>query len=172
MRTKAAAFFAALALPLVAVHAQSNPCAQSCFIVYDWGSGGNPPDIDRMFGSPAAMEVSFAKALTDAGWRIVSGTGNSAMVITLRPVVQNRVSCDTMAGTNTDLSCHTVGRAIASFVSNDSSMKAPNRVEVVARCSDPKNYPTFQQFGQYAGEMIVFQMAGGKGARPTVKCRI
>ena len=172
MRTRVATLLALLVLPLAAARAQSTPCGQSCSIVFDWGNGGNPPEIDRMYGAPSAMESAFVKVLTDAGWHIVPGTSSSSMIVTLRPVPANRVRCETMSGTNTDLSCHTVERATASFVSNDTSVKAPNRVDIIPRCSDPKAYPTFAQFGQFAGEMLVYQMAGGKGARPSIKCRV
>jgi hypothetical protein len=172
MRTRLAALLTVLALPVATLRAQdANPCGQACSIVFDWGNGGSPPDIDRIYGSPAAMESAFTKALTDAGWHITSATAGSSMTITVRPTVANRVRCESMSGTNTDMSCHTVERATATFVSNDSSVKAPKRVEAISRCSDPKAYPSFPQFGQFAGEMVAYQVAGGKGQRPSVKCR-
>jgi hypothetical protein len=172
MRTSIAVLVSVFALPLASARAQATPCGQSCAIVFDWGNGGNPPDIDRMYGAPSAMESAFVKALNDAGWHITMGTSSSSMILTLRPVTANRVRCETMSGTNTDMSCHTVERATASFVSNDTSLKAPNRVDIIPRCSDPKAYPTFAQFGQFAGELLAYQMAGGKGSRPSIKCRV
>jgi hypothetical protein len=172
MRTRIAALLVALALPFAVVRAQSNPCGQSCFLVFDWGNGGSPPDVDRMYGAPTSMESMLAKALSDAGWHIATGATGASMIVTIRPSVQNRVRCDSMGGTNVDMSCHTVSRAIATFVSNDTSVKAPSRVDVVSRCSDPQAYPSFPQFGQFAGETVAFQVAGGKGTRPTLKCRL
>ncbi|HEY4307146.1 MAG TPA: hypothetical protein VGM82_21935 [Gemmatimonadaceae bacterium] len=172
MRSRVATLSALIALPIAAARAQSTPCGQSCSIVFDWGSGGTQPDIDRIYGAPSSMESAFAKALSDAGWNVVDTTSNASLIITVRPVVQNRVRCDTMGGTNVDMSCHAATRGVAVFVSNDTSLKAPSRVEIIPRCSDPLAYPTFAQFGEFAGQMVVFQVAGGKGARPTIKCRL
>lgn len=158
-----------------ASQAQSGLCAQAaCGVVFDWGNGGPPPDVDEIYGSPSALEKAFVKALDDAGWRTAPGSASASasMTIMLRVTPQNRVRCDRVDGTNPDLSCHTVQRAVASFASSDSTVKAPNRIEVLARCAEAKNYPTFSQFGQYAAEMLVFQLEkGGKGSRPSLKCR-
>jgi hypothetical protein len=163
----------AAAIPLTASRAQGNPCAQvTCGVAFDWGNGGPPPDVDEVYGSPSALEKTFVMALNDAGWRVTPGSTSAAMTITLRLTAQNRVRCDRVDGTNPDLSCHTVERGAASFASSDSTVKLPKRIEVLARCSEAKNYPTFSQFGQYAGEMLVFQLEkGGKGSRPILKCR-
>jgi hypothetical protein len=172
MRTRIAALGAILSLsiPFATATAQANPCAAGgCGIVFDWGNGGAPPDVDRYYGSPDAMEAAFVKALNDAGWRVMPG---SAMTITLRLTPQNGVICDAMEGTNTNRSCHTVSRAVASFASTDSTVKAPGRVDVVPRCPDSKKSPTFAQFGQFAGETLVYQVEkDGKGRHPNIKCR-
>lgn len=161
------------AIPVAASRAQSSPCAQApCNVVFDWGNGGPPPDVDDIYGSPATLEKSFLKALDDAGWPAVVGSTTATMTIMLRLTPQNRVRCDRVDGTNPDLSCHTVQRAVASFASSDTTAKVPNRIEVLARCAEAKNYPTFSQFGQYVAEMLVFQLEkGGKGSRPSLKCR-
>ena len=171
MRTSAALFTALVVLPLASVRAQSNPCGRGCAIVFDWGEGGTPPDVDRIYGSPATMEAEFTKVLADAGWSIVRGTPNASIVLTFRPVVQNRVRCEKMSGTNTDMSCHTVSRGTAMFATNDSTVQVPHRVEVIPRCSDPQAYPSFVEFGRFAGEMVLYQAAGGKGSRPAIRCR-
>jgi hypothetical protein len=160
------------AAPLAALRAQSNPCGAGCAIVFDWGNGGAAPDVDRIYGSPATMEARLTKALADAGWNIVDAPPAAAVVLTFRPTIQNRVRCEKMSGTNTDMSCHTVERGTAMFVSNDSTVRAPQRVEVIPRCSDPKAYPSFAEFGQFAGETIAFQAGGGKGSRPRLRCRL
>lgn len=170
MHTRTALLFVAATVALTsrAAHAQSNPCAQTgCVVTFDWGNGGAAPDDDKIYGTPAALESAFLRALSGAGWRV--GSGTTTLMLRLTP--QNRVRCEAMEGTNTDMSCHTVNRAVASFASSDTSVKAPGRVEVVPRCSDPKNWPTFAQFGQYSGEMLVYQLEkGGKGPRPSLKC--
>jgi len=171
MRTSVALLAALVVLPFAAGRSQTNPCGKGCAIVFDWGEGGTAPDVDRIYGSPSTMEAQFAKVLSDAGWQVVRGTPNASVVITFRPALQNRVRCEKMSGTNTDLSCHTVGRGTVMFASSDSAVQAPRRVEIIPRCSDPQAYPTFAEFGQFAGEMVVFQTAGGKGSRPAIKCR-
>jgi hypothetical protein len=172
MRTSTALAAALLVLPLAVTRAQSNPCGKGCAIVFDWGNGGAAPDVDRIYGSPSTMEAEFTKVLRDAGWAMTTGTTDAAIVLTFRPVVQNRVRCEKMSGTNTDMSCHTMSRGTVMFASSDSTVEAPHRVEIVPRCSDPKAYPSFAEFGRFAGEWVVFQTAGGKGSRPSIKCRI
>jgi hypothetical protein len=76
-----------------------------------------------------------------------------------------------MPGVNPDYSCHTVQRASVVFTPNDSTQKQISRIDVNPRCSDPKQFPTFTQFGRFAAEMLIFQLANdGKGQRPSVKC--
>lgn len=167
--------FAAMLATASAARAQeaagSNPCQQvTCSIIFDWGGGRTAPDADRVYGNPSDMESAFLTRLTDAGFRIVpSGAG---MTITLRLTPQNRVLCDALPGVNPDYSCHTVGRGTVLFVANDSSAKAPARVDITPRCSDPKIFPTFHQFGTYAAESVIYAVVNqGKGSRPQVKCR-
>jgi len=175
MRIRNVAWIGLLAViaPLSTIHAQTAPCARGgCNVVFDWGNGGAPPDVDDIYGSPAALEKTFVKALNDAGWQAGIESKTASMTILLRLTPQNRVRCDRVDGTNPDLNCHTVERGVASFTSTDTTTKAPNRVEVVARCAEAKNYPTFPQFGQYVADVLVFQLEkGGKGPRPSLKCR-
>ena len=171
MRTSVALLAALAALPLAVARAQSNPCGKGCAIVFDWGEGGGPPDVDRIYGSPRTMEAEFAKVLSDAGWAIVRGTPDASIVLTFRPVVQNGVRCEKMSGTNTDVSCHTVSRGTAMFATSDSTVQLPHRVEIIPRCSDPKAYPSFVEFGRFAGEMVLYQAAGCKWSRPVIRCR-
>jgi hypothetical protein len=174
MRSSAALLAVLAAMPFAALRSQANPnpCANSaCAVVFDWGEGGAAPDVDRIYGSPATMEAEFAKVLTDAGWQLIRGTANAAITMTVRPVVQQRVRCEKMSGTNTDMSCHTVVRGTVIFATSDSAAQAPHRVEIIPRCSDPKAYPSFLEFGRFAGEMVLYQAAGGKGSRPRIACR-
>jgi hypothetical protein len=64
-----------------------------------------------------------------------------------------------------------VGRGTAMFAATNSTVEAPHRVEVISRCADPKAYPSFVEFGRFAGEMVLYQAAGGKGSRPAIRCR-
>lgn len=171
MRISTLVVAAVVAMPLAAVEAQSNLCGKGCAIIFDWGEGGAAPSVDRIYGSPATMEAEFAKTLTDAGWQVVRGTPNASIVLTFRPTVANNVRCEKMSGLNSDNTCHTVGRGTVMFASSDSTVEAPHRVEIIPRCADPKAVPSFAEFGRFAGEMVVFQTAGGKGSRPAIKCR-
>ena len=74
-----------------------------------------------------------------------------------------------MSGTNNDYSCHTVDRA-AITVRQEETAKPVPRIDVIARCSDPKVSVRFSQFGRYAADMLAYMVAGGNGSRPAVKC--
>jgi hypothetical protein len=163
---------AVLASPAVAA-AQTNPCAdRACTVVFEWGgSGSTQPDVDRRFGAPADLETSFLSALSNLGWKVSSSSGPSATMITVRLTPQNRVLCEAMSGLNSDYTCHTVSRAAIIFSSTDESVKAPGRIDVNARCSDPKSYPTYKEFGRYAADWAVWMVvAQQKGDRPGIKC--
>ncbi len=160
-----------LAAPVRAQEAPANPCRAGCSVLFDWGSGqAAAPDADRVYGAPGDIESAFIARLTDAGFRFVQGSAPMTMTVRLSP--QNRVLCDAMPGVNPDYSCHTVSRASVIFVANDSSVKAPGRVEIQPRCSDPKMYPTMRQFGVFAAETVIYTVLNQqKGSRPQVKCR-
>ena len=166
------ALFAGFAVPAIAV-AQSNPCAEhTCNIVYDWGNGGTSPDVDRRYGAPSELEANLTGGLASAGWRFASSGQTSSMTITVRISPQNKALCDTMPGVNPDYTCHTVSRAAIVFTPNDSTQKPISRIDVNPRCSDPKNYPTFAQFGKFAAETLIYTIVNeGKGQRPNVKCQ-
>lgn len=167
------ALFAAVATVAApaTVRAQSNPCGEKlCNLVFDWG--GSQPDVDRRYGAPSEMENAITAGLTAAGWRFASAGQASTMTLTFRLTPQKKALCDTMPGVSPDYSCHTVSRAAVVFTPNDSTQKALARVDVNPRCSDPKQYPTFPQFGRYAAETVIYTvMLDGKGQRPSVKCQ-
>ena len=173
VRTSLLVLFAApLLLGAGVALGQTNPCTQNCSVAFEWGNGGTPPDVDRIYGAPSSLESAFIKSLRDAGWNVSTGAPTGGMSILVRLYVQNRVRCEAMSGTNTDMSCHTVGRGTVTFTSTDTTAKAPGRTEFLSRCSDPKSYPTFAQFGQYVGETLAYQIEHqSQGARPRLKCQ-
>jgi hypothetical protein len=142
--------------------------ATACGVVFEWGNGNTPPDPDRRYGAPSDMESVFLSRLQELGFRTARG-GDAASVITIRLTPLNRAICESMSGTNTDYSCHTVDRA-AITVRQDETAKPIPRIEVIARCSDPKVSISFAQFGRYAAEMIAYTIGGSKGSRPSAKC--
>lgn len=151
--------------------AQDPPLAcqiTSCSVTFEWGNGNTPPDPDRRYGSPTDMESIFLSRLQELGFKTARG-GETMSAITVRLTPLNRAICDSMSGTNTDYSCHTVDRA-AITIRQDEGAKPVPRVDVIARCSDPKVSVTFAQFGRYAAEVLAYTIAGSKGSRPSVKC--
>jgi len=152
-----------------------NPCADHpCNIVFDWGGSSSSPDPDRHFGNPSELEAMFVQTLQGAGFRFSSSAAQEGgMTINVRLTPQNRVICDNMPGTSSDMSCHTVSRASVVFVPNDASQKAPGRVDINPRCSDPTLHPTYASFGEFAAASVVYAVINdSKGDRPAaVKCR-
>ena len=140
-----------------------------CGVTFEWGNGNNIPDPDRRYGAPSDMELVFLSRLQELGFKAGRG-GDAASVILVRLTPLNRAICESMSGTNTDYSCHTVDRAAITVRLENSDAKPVPRVDVIARCSDPKVSVSFAQFGRYAAEMLAYTVAGGKGSRPSVKC--
>lgn len=163
----------ALLSPVAARAQATRPCSTSpCNIVFDWGNGGNPPDVDRRYGAPSELESTFISGLQAAGFRLAASGQPSSMTITLRLTAQNRALCDALPGVNPDYSCHTVQRGAVVFTPNDSTQKQVSRIDVNPRCSDPKVFPRFAEFGRYAAEMLVYQLVNeGKSQRPSIKCQ-
>ena len=152
-------------------HAQTNPCkAKPCQVVFDWGDGSVMPDVDRKYGSPAALENAFIQTMNDAGWVVSPST--STVLMTVRVFVQNRALCDAVPGFEPDYSCHTAQRASVLLQSNDSGFKSPGRLDVTPRCPDPKALPTFGEFGAFVASTLIYTVGnGGKGQRPSIRCR-
>jgi hypothetical protein len=139
-------------------------------LVLEWGNGGTPPDPDRRYGSPSDLDAAFRGRLAEAGYKIVVN-GQSATSITLRLTPQNRALCDSMEGTNSDYSCHTVSRGVISFSSTEASAKMPQRIDVSPRCADSKVSMSMAGFGRYAADLLIYALASDpKPARPTMKC--
>jgi hypothetical protein len=139
-----------------------------CSVTFEWGNGNTPPDPDRRYGAPSDMESVFISRLQELGFKVSRGA-EALSAITVRLTPLNRAICESMSGTNTDYSCHTVDRA-AITVRQEETAKPVPRIDVIARCSDPKVSVSFSQFGRYAADMLAYMVAGGKGSRPAVKC--
>ena len=139
-----------------------------CSVTFEWGNGNTPPDPDRRYGAPTDMESVFLSRLQELGFKTARG-GEASSAITVRLTPLNRAICESMSGTNTDYSCHTVDRA-AITVRQDETARPIPRIDVIARCSDPKVSVTFAQFGRYAAEIFAYTVDGSKGPRPSVKC--
>ena len=174
MRIELSAGLALAAVILVsprAASAQDSTLAchvTACSVTFEWGNGNTPPDPDRRYGAPADMESVFLSRLQELGFK-TSRAGEAMSAITVRLTPLNKAICESMSGTNTDYSCHTVDRA-AITVRQEETAKPVPRIDVIARCSDPKMSVTFAQFGRYAAEMLAYTVAGSKGSRPSVKC--
>jgi hypothetical protein len=165
--TVAAVFFAS---PRAASAQDSTQACHvtACSVTFEWGNGNTPPDPDRRYGAPSDMESVFISRLQELGFKVSRG-GEAMSAITVRLTPLNRAICESMSGTNTDYSCHTVDRAAITLRQEETAKPIP-RIDVIARCSDPKVSVTFSQFGRYAAEILAYTVAGGKGSRPAAKC--
>jgi hypothetical protein len=167
---------AALAAIIVAsprtVSAQDSTVAcrlTTCAVTFEWGNANTLPDPDRRYGAPSDMESMFLSRLQELGFR-TARSGEAASTITVRLTPLNRAICESMSGTNTDYSCHTVDRAAITVRQENAESTPIPRVDVIARCADPKVSVSFAQFGRYAAEIFAYAAAGSKGSRPAVKC--
>jgi len=141
-----------------------------CLVVFDWSNGGSQPDPDKRYGAPSDLEQAFRGKLTAAGYKIATGSVG-ANAITLRLTPQTRALCDTMEGMNPDYSCHSVSRAAIVFSSSEPNASPIARIDVSPRCRDPKVAITMAQFGQYAGDLVVYTLSPDpKPSRPNAKC--
>jgi hypothetical protein len=146
-------------------------CRESpCLLVFDWSNGSTQPDPDRRYGGPSDLEAAFRARLTAAGYKIAT-TPSAPNTITIRLTPQTRALCDTMEGMNPDYSCHTVARAAIVFTSSEPNATQNSRIDVTPRCRDPKLSITMAQFGQYAGDLVVYTLSPDpKPGRPNAKC--
>jgi hypothetical protein len=159
------------ALPLTAQDSTRALCRESaCLVVFDWSNGSTQPDPDRRYGSPSDLESAFRAKLTAAGYKLTASPP-AAATITVRLTPQKRALCDTMEGMNPDYSCHTVARGTILFSTGDASANPTARIDVTPRCRDPKLSISMSQFGQYAGDLVVYTLAADpKAGRPSAKC--
>src|SRR4029078_5819763 len=109
------------------------------------------------------MESVFLSRLKDLGFKTSRG-GDALSAITVRLTPLNRAICEAMSGTNTDYSCHTVDRVAITGRQEETAKPIP-RIDVIARCSDPKVSVAFAQFGRYAAEMLAYTVARRQGSR-------
>ena len=164
----------ALALVATSLSAQDSTHAvcrnAPCLLVFDWSNGGSPPDPDKRYGSPTDLEQAFRTRLATAGFKIAT-SAPAANTITLRLTPQTRALCDTMEGMNPDYSCHSVSRATILFAASDPNASPIARIDVSPRCRDPKVAITMAQFGQYAGDLVIYNLSPDpKPSRPSAKC--
>jgi hypothetical protein len=99
------------------------------------------------------------------------GTVAGEIVITLRPRVKHAM-CDTMSGTNTDMSCQTIDDLGIVFSGGDATLKAPGGRSLRNSCGDVTVKMSMAAFGRYTGEMLGFVFEGEKKGerRPSTKC--
>lgn len=166
-----AALVVLAAAPLAAQDSTHAVCRDApCLLVFDWSNGGSPPDPDKRYGSSADLEQAFRGRLTAAGYKLAT-SAPAANTITLRLTPQTRALCDTMEGMNPDYSCHSVSRATIVFSASDPNASPIARIDVSPRCRDPKVAITMAQFGQYAGDLVIYTLSPDpKPGRPSAKC--
>ena len=150
------------------------PCRDStCRLVFDWGGGQSASSFpqDRRYGSGEDFEVKVRATLLARGMRLTDDTKPGEVVITLRPRTK-KAMCDAMAGTNTDMSCVTIGDLLLNFAGGDATLKPPGGKSVKNSCGDVTVLMSMAQFGTYTGELIAFYVEGEKKGerRPSSKC--
>jgi hypothetical protein len=153
------------AIPLAA------PCREyTCRIVWDWG-GTSPASFgsDRRYGPATDLEVLVPQFLIDKGFK-VSGSAGDQFVITILPRMRTAM-CDQMAGTDTDMSCHTASDVNIRF-SSGNGVKAANPIRVINRCGAGNTFLTIKDFSIYTADMIIYSLDNEKtrGKRPSTKC--
>jgi len=77
-----------------------------------------------------------------------------------------------MPGTTPDRSCATIGEAIITLASSDSSVKLPTATRLINRCGASEAVMSMKQFGTYVGETIWYSLEGSakKANKPSGRC--
>jgi hypothetical protein len=155
--------------------AQEVPCrATPCTIIFDWGGGQSSTAFtpDRRYGTGDDFEVRFRAALRARGYQIREGNPEGVIVMTVRLTLQKKVMCDQQSGTNNDMTCTAITSAAVTFASPDPKLKVPGNVRVNNRCAQNGIFLKNDVFGQYAGDLLWWQLEGDaqKAPKPTVSC--
>lgn len=175
--SRAAVVAAALVPSIVVAQAAGPanvPCRDSsCRLVFDWGGGQTaasyPPD--RRYGAGDDFESRVRVSLASKGMRFADDSRPGEVVVTIRPRVK-KAMCDAMSGTNTDMSCQTIGDLTITFSGGDATVKPPGAKSVKNSCGDVTVLMTMSQLGTYTGELVAFYVEGEqkKERRPSMKC--
>jgi hypothetical protein len=177
MRTSVlvSAFLLAMAAPAAAQDAPSVPCkVNMCVFKLDWGgnrsSGDYPPD--KRYGSGDDFEQRFRNALRERGLRFSDSPIDGATSMTARPTMRKNVMCDPMAGINPDKTCTAMTALAVSFTAAPGGPKAPGAINISNRCAAGDVFLSHKDFGQFAADMIWWQLEGqaAKAERPRVNC--
>jgi hypothetical protein len=144
-----------------------------CQLSIDWGVGQSSVDMppDRKYGGPADFDKAIRAAL--AGHNMAAAGGDAAPVaVRIKASYKTRVLCDDMPGTTPDRSCATIGEAIITFSSADSTMKLPTAARLINRCGASEAVMSMKQFGTYVGETIWYTVEGSakKASKPSGRC--
>jgi hypothetical protein len=169
------AFFIAVAAPAAAQDAAATPCkSTTCVFKLDWGgnksSGDYPPD--KRYGSGDDFEQRFRNALRERGLRFQDSPLEGAITMVARPTMRKNVMCDAMAGINPDKTCTAMTALAVSFTSPSGGPKAPGAMNLSNRCAAGDVFLSHRDFGQYAADMIWYQLEGqaAKAERPRSNC--
>ena len=169
---------AVVALTLVSgVRAQDAPsiaCKQAtCVFRLDWGGNRSASDYppDKRYGSGDDFDQRFRNALRERGFRFQDSPLEGAILMTARPTMTGKVMCDPMAGINPDRTC-TAMTALAISFTAPAGTNAPGAMRITNRCAAGDIFLSHREFGQYAADMIWFQLEGqgAKADRPRVNC--
>ena len=169
----------AILIVLVAARAGAQDAAPipfrqgTCVFRLDWGGSKSASDYppDKRYGSGDDFDQRFRNALRERGFRFQDSPLEGAILMTARPTMTGKVMCDPMAGINPDRTC-TAMTALAISFTAPAGTKAPGAMRITNRCAAGDIFLSHREFGQYAADMIWFQLEGqgAKADRPRVNC--
>ena len=147
------------------------PCRESaCRLAMDWRSGV-PTIVDRRYGNPFQFERWLLGHLQEAGYRFVAGdgAGEDAVTIRLEPEMM-RAMCDRTPGTDTDMSCQTIGEVRLEILNTDPGLDLKHSVRIRGRCGADQLMDV-ERMSEYVAANIDYELHGREGVkRPSARC--
>jgi hypothetical protein len=151
--------------------ASAVPCKESaCRLFVDWRSGV-PNNMDRRYGNPYQFERWLLGHLQEAGYRFVAGTeaGEDAVAVRLEPEMMRAV-CDRTPGTNTDMSCQTIGEVRLEILNTVPELDINHSVRIRGRCGADQLMDV-ERMSEYVAANIDYELHGREGVRrPSARC--
>jgi hypothetical protein len=152
------------------VAAPAAPCkTESCRIAIDWGSAGEPVQVDRRYGALNEYLQRVMDALAASGHKFVVGGTSQGIELRLRPRIV-RAMCDMVPGTSTDMSCQMIGETEVEVLNADPALKLPGVIRVRNRCGSDQ-FMDIKKYSEYSAAMITYEFSReAKKKRPASTC--
>lgn len=141
----------------------------ACAVVVDW-QGGVPNVIDRRYGNPYRFEARLRTELEGVGLRLLpaGSAPGDAVHIVARPSMA-RAMCDRTPGTNTDMSCQTVGEVRVEVLNADPELDIRRSMRIRGRCGADEMMDV-ARMSEHVAASIDYELRGREGRRPSTKC--